>query len=115
MKCLSTNFFVPIVTSSLNCFAVKPEQTKVPLAHAVTMAQKEYSPLSLLFQKAVKGYLPRLGEVPLVAHALPQVVTPAKYSSLREKLQRAQIKRTLNGQPVTISPKHIITLSNRDD
>jgi hypothetical protein len=41
----------------------------------------------------VKGHLPRLGEVPLVAHALPQVVPPAKYSSLSEKLQRVQIKR----------------------
>jgi hypothetical protein len=109
------NFFVPIVTSSLNCFAIKPGQTKVPLAPAVTMAQNEYSPLSLLFLKAVKGHLPRLGEVPLVAHALPQVVTPAKHSSLREKLQRTQIGRTLNGQPVKISPKHVITVVSQDD
>jgi hypothetical protein len=109
------NFFVPIVTLSLNYFAIKPGQTKVPLAHAVTIAQNEYSPLLLLFLKAVKGRLPRLGEVPLVAHALPQVVTPAKYSSLIEKLQRAQIKRTLNGQPVKKKPKHVITLVSRDD
>jgi len=99
----------------LNCFALKPEQTKVPLAPAVTMAQSEYSPLSLLFLKAVKGRLPRLGEVPLVARALPQVVTPAKYSSFGDKLQRAQIKRTPNGQPVKIKPKHVITLVSRDD
>jgi len=109
------NIFALIVTSSLNCFATKPEQTKVPLAPAVTMALNGYSPLSPLFLKAVKGHLPRLGEVPLVAHALPQVVTPAKYSSLSEKLKRAQIKRTLNDHPVKINPKHVITLVSRDD
>jgi len=109
------NIFALIVTSSLNYFATKPGQTKTPLAPAVTMAQNEYFPLSLLFLKAVKGHLPRSGEVPLVAHALPQVVTPAKYSSLSEKLQRAQIKRTLNDRPVKINPKHVITLVSRDD
>jgi len=109
------NIFALIVTLSLNCFATKPKQTKVPLAPAVTMALNEYSPLSPLFLKAVKGHLPRLGEVPPVAHALPQVVTPAKYSSLSEKLQRAQIKRTLNDRPVKINPKHVITLVSRDD
>ena len=109
------NIFVPIVTLSLNYFATKPEQTKVPLALAVTMAQNEYYPLSPPFLKAVKGHLPRLGEVPLVAHALPKVVTPAKYSSLSEKLQRAQIKRTLNDRPVKINLKHVITLVSRDD
>jgi hypothetical protein len=56
---------------SLNCFASKARQTKMPLARAVTMALNEYSPLLPLFLKAVKGHLPRLGEVPLVAHALP--------------------------------------------
>jgi len=75
------NFFVLIATISLNCFATKPKQTKTPLAPAVTMAQNEYSPLSPLFLKAVNGRLPQSGGVPLVAHALPQVVTPAKYSS----------------------------------
>jgi len=75
------NFFVLIATISLNYFAIKPEQPKVPLAPAVTMAQKEYYPLSPLFPKAVKGHLPQSGQVPLVAHAPPQVVTPAKYSS----------------------------------
>ena len=109
------NIFVPIVTLSLNYFATKPAQTKVPLAPAVTMALKEYSPLSPLFLKAVKGHLPQLGEAPLVAHALPQVVKPAKYSSLGEKLQRAQIKRTLNNQPVKINPEHVIPLVSRDD
>ena len=88
---------------------------KVPLALAATMALNGYSPLSPLFLKAVKGHLLRLGEVPLVAPALPQVVTPAKYSSLSEKLQRAQIKRTLNDRPVKINPKHVITLVSRDD
>ena len=76
------NIFVPIVALSLNYFAIKTEQTKVSLAPAVTMVQNEYSPLSPPFPKAVKGHLPRLGEVPLVAHVLPQVVTPAKYSPL---------------------------------
>jgi len=83
---------------------------KVPLAPAVTMALNGYSPLSPLFLKAVKGHLPRLGEVPLVAHALPQVVTPARYNSLSKKPQRAQIKRTPNDRPVKINPKHVITL-----
>jgi len=90
------NIFVPIATLSLNYFAIKPEQTKVPLAPAVTMALNEYSPLSPLFLKAVKDHLSRSGEVPLVAHALPQVVIPARYNSFSEKLQIAQIERTLN-------------------
>jgi hypothetical protein len=109
------SIFVLIATISLNCFATKPKQTKTPLAPAVTMALNEYSPLSPLFLKAVKGHLSRLGEVPLVAHALPQVVTPAKYSSLSEKLQRAQIKRTLNDRAVKIKLKHVTTLVIRDD
>jgi len=99
----------------LNCFVTKTKQTKAALVPAVTMAQNGYSPISPLFLKAVKGHLPRLGEVPLVAHALPQVVTPAKYSSLGEKLQRAQIKRTPNDRPVKINTKHVITLVSRDD
>jgi hypothetical protein len=86
------NIFALIAILSSNYFATKPKQTKTPLAPAVTMALNEYSPLSPLFLKAMRGHLPRLGEVPLVAHALPQVVIPAKYSSLNEKLQRAQIK-----------------------
>ena len=85
------NIFALIVTSSLNCFANKARQTKVPLAPAVTMAPNEYFPLAPLFLRAVKGQLPRLGEVPLVAHALPQAVVPAKCDSFSEKLQRAQI------------------------
>jgi hypothetical protein len=111
------NIFVPIVTLSLNYFATKAKRTKMPLALAVTMALHEYSPLSPLRDKlgAVKGHLPRLGEVPLVAHALPQVVPPAKYSSLSEKLQRAQIKRTLNDRPVKINANHVITLVSRND
>jgi len=69
-------------TLSLNCFATKAKQTKMPLAPAVAMALREYSPLLPLFLKALKECLPRLGGAPLVAHALPQVATPAKYSSL---------------------------------
>ena len=104
------NIFALIATLSLNYFASKAKQTKTPLAPAVTMALNEYSPLSPLRDKlgALKGHLPRLGEVPLVAHARPQVVPPAKYSSLSEKPQRAQIKRAPNGQPVKIDPKHVI-------
>jgi hypothetical protein len=76
------NIFVLIATLSLNYFATKAKRTKMPLAPAVTMALHEYSPLSPPFPKALKECLPRLGEVPPVAHALPQVATPAKYSSL---------------------------------
>jgi len=102
------NIFVRIVTLSLNCFATKARQTKVSLALAVTMALNEYSPLLPLFLKAVKGHLPRLEEVPLVAHALPQVVTPAKCSFLSNKLPEVQIKRALNDQPVKIDSKRAI-------
>jgi len=77
------NIFVPIATLSLNYFVTKAKQTKTPLAHAVTIALHEYSPLSPLFLKALKECLPQLGEAPLVAHAPPQVATPAKYSPLR--------------------------------
>lgn len=109
------NIFAPIVTLSLNYFATKAEQTKTPLVPAATRALNGYFPLLPLFLKAVKGRLPRLGEVPLVALARLQVVTLAKYSSLSEKLQRAQIKRTLNDRPVKINAKHVITLMSRDD
>ena len=109
------NIFALIVTLSLNCFATKPKQTKVPLALAVTMALNEYSPLLPLSPKVVKGHLRRWGEVPPAAHARPQVVIPAKYSSLSENLQRAQIKRALSDQPVKINVNHVITLVSRDD
>jgi len=90
------SIFVLIATLSLNYFANKAKQMKMPLALDVIMALNGYSHLSPPFLKAVKGHLPRLEEVPLVAHALPQAVPPAKHSFLSEKLQRAQIKRTLN-------------------
>jgi len=77
------NIFVLIAALSLNYFATKAEQTKMPLAPAVIMAPNEYSPLLPAFLKAVKDHLPRLGEALLVAHALPQVATLAKYSSPR--------------------------------
>jgi hypothetical protein len=83
------NIFALIVILSLNCYANKAKQTKVPLALAVTMALNEYSPLAPLFLRAVKGHLPRLGEVPLVAHALPQAVVLAKRSFLRRETERA--------------------------
>jgi len=54
----------------------------LPLAPAVTMALNGSCPPSLPFQKAVKAHLPQLAEVPPVAHAPPQVVTPAEHSSL---------------------------------
>jgi len=76
-------------TLSLNCFATKAEQTKAPLALAVTRALHGYSPLSPAFLKAVKDHLPPLGEAPLVAHALPQVATPAKYSSLASNCEES--------------------------
>ena len=52
------------------------------LALVVTMALHGYSPLSPPFPKARKEYLPRLGGILLVTHALPRVVTPAIYNSL---------------------------------
>jgi hypothetical protein len=109
------NIFALIATLSLNCFATKPNQTKVPLAPAVTIALNEYSPLSPVNLKAVKGHLPRLGEVPLAAHALPRVVPPAKHSPFSEKLRRAKIKRTLNERPVKLDAKYIIILVSPDD
>jgi hypothetical protein len=109
------NIFALLVTLSLNYFATRPKQTKTPLALAVTMAQNEYYPLSPPFLKAAKVNLPRLGEVPPVAHALPQVVTPAKCSSLSEKLQRARVKRKLNARPVKRNAKQVTTLVSRDD
>jgi len=109
------NIFALLATLSLNYCATRPKQTKTPLAPAVKMAQNEYYPLLPPFLKAVRGHLSRLGEVPPVAHALPQAVTPAKCSSLSEKLQRARVKRTLNDRPVKINAKQVITLVSRDD
>lgn len=83
------NIFALIATLSLNCCVTKANQMKLPLAPAVIMALNDYSPLSLPFPKALKERLPRLVEVPLAVHALPQVVTPAKYSSLARETERA--------------------------
>ncbi len=85
------NIFALIVTLSLNCFATKAKQMKTPLALAVTMALNEYSPLAPLFLRAVKGHLPQLEEVPLVAHALPQAVVPAKCSSLARSCKESKL------------------------
>ena len=63
----------------------------MPLALAVTMVLKGYSPPAPLSLRAAKVHLPRLGGAPLVARALPQAVVPAKHSSSIEKLQRARI------------------------
>lgn len=52
------------------------------LALAVIMALHGCSLLSLPFLKTPMGYLPRLGGVLLVTHALPRVVTPAIHNSL---------------------------------
>jgi hypothetical protein len=92
------NIFALIVTLNLNYFAAKPKRTKVLPALVVATALNEYSPLSPPFPKAVKEHPPRLAEVLLVAHAQPQVVTPAKCSSPNNKLPRAQIKRTIECQ-----------------
>ncbi len=86
------SIFVLIATLSLNYFATKAKQTKVSLARAVAMALSEYSPLSPLFLKAVKGHLPRLEEPLLVAHALPQVVPAAKCSSLTRHCQEPKLR-----------------------
>ena len=80
------NIFVLTATVSSNCFATKVRQTKTLLALAVTMVLSEYSHLSLLSPRAVKGRLPRLGEVPLAVHAQPQVVTAARRSPFNNKL-----------------------------
>jgi len=85
------SIYALIVTRSLNCFASKARQTKVLPARTVTMTLNEYSPLAPLFLEAAKGRLNQLGEVPLVAHALPQAVVPAKHSSCSRKLRRAPI------------------------
>jgi hypothetical protein len=77
---------------SLNRFAPKVEQTKMPLALAVIMALNEYSPLSPLFLKAMKDHLPLLEEPPLVAHAPPQVVLPVKCSSLARNCQESGLR-----------------------
>jgi hypothetical protein len=81
------NIFALIVTSSLNCFASRAKQIRLPLALAVTIALNEYSPLVPLFLRAVKGHLLRLEEVRPVAHALPQAVVPAKCSSFARTCQ----------------------------
>jgi hypothetical protein len=86
------NIFVLIAALSLNYFVSKARQMKMPLALAVTTALNEYSPLSPLFLKAVKGHLPRLEEVPLVAHALPQVVPPARCSSLARNCKEPKLR-----------------------
>jgi len=86
------NIFVLIATLSLNYFATKARQMKMPLALAVTMALNEYSPLLPLFLKTVKGHLRRLGEVPLVAHALPQVVPAAEHSSLARNCKKPKLR-----------------------
>lgn len=81
------NIFVLLASASLNCFAAKIRQTKMSLVRAVTMAPNEYSPVSHLSLRAAKGHLARLGEVPLVARALLQVVIAAICSSLTSNYQ----------------------------
>jgi len=81
--------------SNLNCFAIKAGQTKMPPARAVTMALNEYFPLSPLFPKVVKGHLPRLGEVPPVAHALPQVAPAATCDALAGNCQEPKLREHL--------------------
>jgi hypothetical protein len=85
------NIYALTATSSLNCFANKARQVKLPLALAVSRAPKEYSPLVPLSLRAAKGDLPRLVEALLVVHALPQAVVHAKHSLCSDKLQRVRI------------------------
>lgn len=77
---------------SLNCFAIKAKPTKTSLALAVIITLNEYSLVSLLFPRAVKGYLRRLGEVPPVVHALLQVVAAATCSSLARDYQEPKLR-----------------------
>ncbi len=71
--------------SSLRCYAPKARGTKKSLARAVITKLNEYFPVSLLFLRAVKGHLPRLGEVRPVARALPQAVPAAACSPFSNK------------------------------
>jgi hypothetical protein len=83
------NIFALTATASLNYFASKPNQMKVPPAPIVIMALNGYCPPSLPFQKAVKAHLRRLAEILPVAHAPPQVVTPAEHSSLMRETEES--------------------------
>jgi hypothetical protein len=83
------NIFALTATASSNYFASKSNQMNLPLVPAVTMARNVYCPPSLPFQKAVKAHLPRLAEDPPVAHAPPQVVTPAEHSSLMRETEES--------------------------
>ena len=78
--------------SDLNRFARKAKPTKRSLALAAIIMSNEYSPLSLLFPRAVKGRLPRLGGVPPAVHALPQVVLPATCSPLTRGYQEPRLR-----------------------
>ena len=81
------NIFALIATLSLNYSAIKAKQIKLSLAPTVIMALNDYSLLSLPFPKALKEHLRQLVAVPPAAPALPQVVIPAKYSSLTRETE----------------------------
>ncbi len=83
------NIFALTASASLNYSASNPNQMNLPLAPVVTMALNGYCPPSLPFQKAVKAHLRRLAEVPPVAHAPPQVVTPAEHSPLMRETEES--------------------------
>jgi hypothetical protein len=97
-------------TSDLNCFGTKAGQMKMPLALAVTVALSEYSPLSPLFLKGVKGHLPRLGEVPPVAHVLPQVVPAATCNSPDRNCQKPQSQGKLNSRAMKTDARRLVTV-----
>jgi hypothetical protein len=80
-----------IAPVNLNCFALKPKQTKVPPAPAVIRALNEYSPLSPLSPRAVKEHLLRLAGALPATHARPQVAQPANPSSFGETLKKPQL------------------------
>ena len=84
------SIFVLTATSNLSCFANKAVQMRKPLAHAVTTALNEYSPLAPLLLRAVKGRLPRLKEALPAVHALPQVVPAAICDSLTRGHQQPE-------------------------
>ena len=78
--------------SSLNCYAPRARPAKRSLARAAITKLNEYFLVSLLFLRAVKGRLPRLGEVPPAVHALPQVAPAVTCSSFNNGLPGAKIE-----------------------
>jgi hypothetical protein len=90
-----------IAPVNLNYFALKPRQTKVPPAPAVTRALNDYSPLSPLSPKALKEHPLRLAGALPATHVRPQVALPANPSSFGGKLKKLQL--VFNHSPQLVS------------